>query len=107
MATATRTFDVFVSHSSHDREFAAEILDKLRAEGLHPFHDASIPLGRNISDAIWDAIAECRAFIVLVSPDSTPDAMGMIELGAAEAWNKPIFCSAEWSCVCSTPNHIR
>ncbi|MEZ6100295.1 MAG: toll/interleukin-1 receptor domain-containing protein [Pirellulaceae bacterium] len=90
-ATATPTFDVFVSHSLRDREFAADVADRLKAEGLQPFHDASVPLGQEISKAIWDALAECHAFIVIVSPDSTPDAMGMVELGAATAWNKPIF----------------
>ena len=90
-ATATPTFDVFVSHSSRDRELAADIADRLKAEGLQPFHDASVPLGQDISSAIWDALAECHAFIVIVSPDSAPDAMGMVELGAATAWNKPIF----------------
>lgn len=90
-ATATPTFDVFVSHSSRDREFAADVADRLKAEGLQPFHDASVPSGQEISKAIWDALAECHAFIVIVSPDSAPDAMGMVELGAATAWNKPIF----------------
>ena len=89
--TATPTFDVFVSHSSRDREFAADVAGRLKFEGLQPFYDASIPLGQEISKAIWDALAECHAFIVIVSPDSTPDAMGMVELGAATAWNKPIF----------------
>lgn len=91
MSTATPTYDVFVSHSSRDREFAADVADRLTAEGLQPFYDASVPLGEDVSKAIWDALAECRAFIVIVSPDSTPDAMGMVELGAATAWHKPIF----------------
>lgn len=90
-ATATPTFDVFVSHSSRDREFAADVAGRLKAEGLQPFHDASVPVGQEVSKAIWDALAECHAFIVIVSPDSAPDAMGMVELGAATAWNKPIF----------------
>lgn len=90
-ATVTPTFDVFVSHSSRDREFAADVADRLKAEGLQPFHDASVPIGQEISKAIWDALAECHAFIVIVSPHSAPDAMGLVELGAATAWNKPIF----------------
>jgi nucleoside 2-deoxyribosyltransferase len=90
-AIASPTFDVFVSHSSRDREFAADVADRLNAEGLQPFYDASVPIGQEISKAIWDALAECHAFIVIVSPDSAPDAMGMVELGAATAWNKPIF----------------
>jgi len=90
-ATTTPTFDVFVSHGSRDREFAADVSDRLQAEGLQPFDDASVPVGQEISTAIWDALAECHAFIVIVSSDSKPDAMGMVELGAAIAWNKPIF----------------
>jgi hypothetical protein len=89
---AAPTFDVFVSHTSRDREFAADVANRLKADGLQPFclTEAFAP-GKNISGAIWDALAECHAFIVIVSPDSTPDAMGMIELGAAAAWNKPIM----------------
>jgi hypothetical protein len=91
MSTATPTYDVFISHSSRDREFAADVADRLAAEGLQPFYGASVPIGEDVSKAIWDALAECRAFSVIVSPDSTPDAMGMVELGAATAWHKPIF----------------
>ena len=91
MSTATPTYDVFVSHSLRDREFAADVAVRLIAEGLQPFYDASVGIGADVSKAIWDALAECRAFIVIVSPDSTPDAMGMVELGAATAWQKPIF----------------
>ena len=91
MATATPTYDVFLSHSSRDREFAVDIAERLKADGLQPFHDASVPVGKEVSKAIWEALAECHAFIVIVSPDSTPDAMGMVELGAATAWHKPIF----------------
>ena len=91
MATATRTYDVFLSHSARDKDFAADVANRLQAEGLEPFYDASIQLGETVSQAIWDALAECHAFIVIVSSESSPDAMGMVELGAAAAWNKPIF----------------
>jgi len=91
MSTVNPTYDVFVSYSSRDRELAADVSDRLRAEGLQPFDDASVPAGKEMSKAIWDALAECHAFIVIVSSGSTPDAMGMVELGAATAWNKPIY----------------
>lgn len=91
MATATPTYDVFLSHSSRDKDFAADVANRVQAEGLEPFYDASIQVGETVSQAIWDALAECHAFIVIVSPESSPDAMGMVELGAAAAWNKPIF----------------
>lgn len=91
MATATPTYDVFLSHSSRDKEFATDVANRVQAEGLEPFYDARIQVGETVGKAIWDALAECHAFIVIVSPDSSPDAIGLVELGAAEAWNKPIF----------------
>lgn len=91
MTIATPTYDVFLSHSLRDQEFATDVANRLKAEGLQPFSDASIGPGEEVSKAIWDALAECHAFIVIVSPESPPDAMGMVELGAATAWNKPIF----------------
>lgn len=91
MATATPTCDVFLSHSWQDRDFAADIAHRLQAAGLEAFYDASIQLGERVSQAIWDALAECHAFIAIVSPESSPDAMGLVELGAAAAWNKPIY----------------
>jgi hypothetical protein len=92
MSTATPTYDVFVSHSFRDREFAADVADRLAAEGLQPFCDASIPIGEDASKAIWEALAECRALIMIVSPDSPPDAMGMVELGAAQYPTKTANC---------------
>lgn len=91
METAVQTYDVFLSHSFRDRAIATEVADRLRAEGLVPFYDATIEASDAIGDAIWEALAECHAFVVVVSPDASPDAMGMVELGAATAWNKPIF----------------
>ncbi len=91
MSTTTQTYDVFVSHSSRDREFAADVADRLNAECLQPFFDASVPIGEDATNAIWDALAECHAFIIIVSSDATLDAMSMVELGAASAWNKPIY----------------
>lgn len=82
---------MFLSYSSSDRELAEEVANRLKSEDLQPFHDVSVMPSGNISDAIWDALAECRALIAIVSVDATPDAMGMVEIGAATAWNKPIY----------------
>ncbi len=91
MVTATTTYDVFLSYSSSDREVAAEIARRLESAGLHAFYDECIEPGTDLSSAIWDALAECRALVAVVSVHTTPDAMGMVEIGAAIAWNKPIY----------------
>lgn len=91
MATASKTYDVFLSHSSSDRDLAEEIASRLESTGLQPFYDVSIVPASDMSSAIWDALAECRALIAIISVDSAMDAMGMVEIGAATAWNKPVY----------------
>ncbi|NLS98000.1 MAG: toll/interleukin-1 receptor domain-containing protein [Planctomycetaceae bacterium] len=91
MATVTKTYDVFISHASSDSHLAADIAEDLESVGLEPFHAGAMGPGTDVGDAIWEALAESRAVIAIVSPDVLPQAMGMVEIGAAVAWNKPIY----------------
>lgn len=91
MATISKTCDVFISHTASDSHLAAEIAQTLETLGLETFHAGAVELGSDIGDAIWQAIAECRALIAIVSPNIAANAMGMVEIGAATAWNKPVF----------------
>lgn len=91
MTTATTTYDVFLSYSTSDRDVAVEIARRLESAGLQAFYDLSLEPGTDLSSAIWDALAECRALIAVISVEATPDAMGMVEIGAATAWNKPVY----------------
>ena len=91
MATATKTYDVFISHAASDRHLVAEIAGSLESVGLEAFHGGTVERGADVGDAIWQALAESRAVIAIISPDVSPQAMGMVEIGAAAAWNKPVF----------------
>jgi hypothetical protein len=106
-ATAVPTFDVFISHGWRDRAFATEVSERLKAQGLQPFHDADIIPGDSISETIWDAIAECVAFLVILSPNCEPDAMGLVEFGAAKAWNKPIYVLLNGSATMPVPEFLQ
>lgn len=90
-ATVTKIFDVFISHASADRQLAAKVAESFESDGLETFYSASIPPGADIEDSIWQALAESRALLVIVSPDLPTHAMGMIELGGAIAWSKPVY----------------
>ncbi len=86
-----KDYDVFISHAATDQHLATEIADSFQSAGLETFHDGSVEPGTDVSDAIWQALAESRAVIAIISPDAPPQAMGMVELGAASAWSKPVF----------------
>ncbi|MEO8494359.1 MAG: toll/interleukin-1 receptor domain-containing protein [Planctomycetota bacterium] len=90
-ATANTTYDVFISHAASDRELATEIAGSLESVGLETFHTGTVQAGSDLGEAIWQALAESRALIAIISPDIPTNAMGMVEIGAAAAWNKQIF----------------
>src|SRR5438445_788540 len=92
MTTAVnKTYDVFISHAASDSDVASEIAAGLDSAGLETFHAGTVGPDTNISEAIWEALAESRALIAIISPDVPTHAMGMVEIGGAAAWNKPIF----------------
>ncbi len=90
MAKSTKVYDVFISHAAVDSELARLVADACRDSGLEVAMDAALPPRRNVGDAIWDALAESRALIAVLSPQGPTPSMA-IEIGAAMAWNKPIY----------------
>jgi hypothetical protein len=90
MADRGRTYDVFISHSARDAPLARETADACRSSGLEVVTSADLPAGRDVSDALWEALAESRALITILSTSDLTAAMA-IEIGAAKAWTKPIY----------------
>jgi hypothetical protein len=86
-----KAYDVFLSHAATDGAVAREIIAALEVAGLQTFHPGAVESGADVSDAIWYALAESRALVVILSPGVPTNALGLVELGAATAWNKPIF----------------
>src|SRR5258708_7912237 len=84
-------FDVFISHNHSDTQTAADVAAALKSYELEAFLDANLPISvAKSEDAIWEAMAECRALIAII-PSDTIGASMAFELGAAKGWNKPIY----------------
>lgn len=90
MATDSKTYDVFISHAASDAKLAKDVAETCRAQGLDAVTSAEMLSASDADDALWEALAESRALLVILSPAGPPPSMS-IELGAAQAWNKPIF----------------
>jgi hypothetical protein len=93
MARRKSTFDVFISHSRREAGISAEIARVLRSYDLKVFTDAEVGVGQTIEDQLWEAISESQAFVAIIS-ETDPSASIALELGAAKAWNKPIYAVA-------------
>lgn len=73
---ATSTYQVFLSHSSKDKEFVKELYRRLTRDGVKCFFDIeSIGWGDNWVKALERAIDECACIVFVLSPD---------------------FCNSEW-----------
>jgi hypothetical protein len=90
MTRLNKTYDVFISHSASDAALAAELAKTCRASGLEAVTDRELLSDAEASDALWEALAESRALLAVLAPSGPTPSMG-IEIGAARAWNKPIF----------------
>jgi len=63
--------EVFLSHSSQDREMAGRVAEMLRAHGVPVwFSQANIVRAQQWHDEIGAALGRCDWFVVLLSPDA-------------------------------------
>jgi hypothetical protein len=90
MPKIAKIYDVFISHAATDAGLALDLANACRANGLAAITFAELLPEKNLSNALREAIVECKAMLIILSrPELTP-AMSF-ELGAAQVWDKPIF----------------
>ncbi|HUE73057.1 MAG TPA: toll/interleukin-1 receptor domain-containing protein [Pirellulaceae bacterium] len=91
IATASESFDVFLSHSLVGQNDAHRVAQALTDAGMNVFDSTAVAAGGSTADEIWNAMAVSDAFVVVADPRIAPSANVQVELGAAMGWNKPIF----------------
>lgn len=93
MASTSKPCDVFVAHSPGDAPLAMEIALACRASGLETKTNSEALLvvpSDDIEDTLRRALWESRALIVVLAA-SGPSAWTLLEIGAAQALDMPIF----------------
>src|SRR5262249_34555599 len=90
VSDSNRIIDVFVSHPPSEAKLASDLANACRAYGLEAATSAEFLLVEDAEDALWDALAESRALLIILSPAGLTSTMG-IELGAARAWTHAVF----------------
>ena len=83
-------YDVFISYASADRAAAGKLARAFQNAGISPFYDLIIEPSDDVSNVVWEALAECSAVIAIISPNSISENLA-VEIGAAKAWHKPVF----------------
>ncbi len=92
MATSKQPIDVFISYSNEDQQLAELVANALAKQDLSVFFETvAVPPEASWEKQIWNAIAESRAMVV-INPNIPGNGWQGIEVGAASAWSKPMFC---------------
>ena len=84
--------DIFISYSRRDQEFVTRLASDLDAQVAGVWFDQSaIQLGQKWHDEIMDGIRECKAFILVLSPDAAESKYVREEVNKALELGKTIF----------------
>ncbi len=84
--------DIFISYSSKDKEKADQLTELLVSAGLSVWIDQSgIDAATSWSEEIVDAIDSCKAFIVMLSPNSIESHNVVKEVSLASEKRKKIL----------------
>jgi formylglycine-generating enzyme required for sulfatase activity len=82
---------IFISYSNHNQEYARSLAEKLKQEGFDVWIDDRIDYGDDWELAIFKAIDDCAAFVVVMSPASYESKWVRRECHHAEKRDKPPF----------------
>jgi len=84
--------EIFISYSRRDQEFVARLASDLDAQVAGVWFDQSaIQLGQNWHDEIMEGIHDCKAFILVLSPDAVESRYVQEEVNKALELGKTIF----------------
>lgn len=82
---------IFISYSKKQQKYARAYADYLIQNGFDVWIDDRIEYGDNWWDAIVEAVSNCAACSVIMSPDSKKSRWVDREVLLADSQNKPIF----------------
>src|SRR4030095_6328032 len=84
--------DIFISYSRRDQEFVTRLASDLNAHVAGVWFDHSeIQIGEKWHDEIMEGIHDCKAFILVLSPDAIESKYVRDELNKALELGKEIF----------------
>jgi hypothetical protein len=86
------TKDIFISYSRRDQEFVTRLASDLDAQVAGVWFDqSSIEIGEDWHEEIMEGIRDCKAFILVLSPDAMDSRYVREEVNKALELGKPIF----------------
>jgi formylglycine-generating enzyme required for sulfatase activity len=82
---------IFISYSKQNKTYARKLADQLKQEGFEVWIDDRIDYGDTWERAIFKAIDQCLAFVVIMTPESYESDWVLRECQYADKRKKPQF----------------
>jgi hypothetical protein len=83
--------DVFLTFPLSERDTAKLVRDSLSQAGFRVITADTATTGSEWKNDLWISLVQSDAVVVLTTNVQPPSANSLVEIGAAMAWNKPIF----------------
>ena len=107
MSIASKTIDVFLSHGAHDTGIAGVVKRGLADAGLDVFSVHEVKPGKSFLADMRNALAECIGVIIVLTRSTLESSSIAFEIGAAMAWNKPVYVVYDGITTKEIPQYLR
>lgn len=91
MIQADQPLSVFLAFTAQDTDAAEAVREALGNRGLSVVGAESAKPSEDWSQTIWDTLARSNAMVAIISPQATSSANVLVEIGAAWAWQMPVY----------------
>lgn len=91
MSTQTLVCDIFLSFPPTEGEAADVVARALRKAGFGVVTASEFKAGKNVQESLRKGLVRSGAFVAVIDPHRPITSSLGVELGAAMAWNKPVY----------------
>lgn len=105
MSKIKKTYDVFLSYSLDLQGQAEAVAKKFADAGITAFDLSELGPAHNVIQETWQALAESWALVVIIKPKTIPPSVA-VEIGAASAWQIPVYILIEAEGECHLPEYF-
>jgi TIR domain len=100
-------YDVFLSHAAIDAAVAGMVKHRLAGAGFSVFSAGDIKAGSDFAKELRQALRESQALIALLTRSHLRSDWLAVEVGAAMAWNTPIYVLRDGITAEDVPAYLR
>ena len=107
MTVAAETHDVFLIHGAQDLGFTSIVRSAFSEAGLDVYALDHLKPDESFLSEFRSELAECSAFMVILTRSTLDSQNVAVGIGAAMAWNKPVYILYDGISPKEIPSYLR